>query len=198
MEKILKTIRYFTLVILSASVLGCVSMIKPGYLPVSDGGNIRQYPWFTIQVPEGEGWYQIPRQDYSIHFGRDTKKEYHTFLISAIPTEVKGDWKNPTEFMVEMKKQKDLDSSRFKILENNFTLDNRFGEYCFRYYTKGEGQDAKGQFLIMEMNGYGILHPSIPGVYLDVNYSERYLTSDTPMADLSEAGKKFIDNFHPV
>ncbi len=72
---ILKTIRHFALASFFAFMLGCASVVHPGYLPISDGGNTRQYPWFTIQVPEGEGWYQMSQHDHAVYFGKDTKRE---------------------------------------------------------------------------------------------------------------------------
>lgn len=155
---------------------------------------------YSILPPEGSGW-MFSEQNNSIIFGkRDGATHTYTAQISETQSYSKPSFDSREDFLKFVKNNMNLgtDPNRFAIVEEETILDNRFGQYCARFYNKSEDRYAaeknKVHFMIMETYGYVFINPSNAGNLINIYYSERGTLNENS-SNLKEIAEKFITGF---
>lgn len=169
---------------------------------VTDSGTRLEFRGYSVLPPPGNDWFVFEQDRGHILFFKKLESEFvtHTFgaLVATSPVSVR--FKNPDEFLAYAKKEDERDSSskRHRVLLSEATSDDGIGSrYCVRYFKKAEdhGVSIPGvPYLMMEIYGYVCLHPELPGLLININYSERYKPDEGSPA-LRAEGEKFIKSF---
>lgn len=178
-------------------VSGCASPVKQ----IKDRTIPFERPSYSILPPQEEGWTYVDREQvgaFNLAFGKKFVSPTHSLagLVAEIHSIVKFD--TPEEFLYFVKKSKelDLDPRRFKIINNEMVLDNKFGNYSVRFnYTVqdyGASNIGKSEYLVLTGYGYFFVHPQFKSIVLDVSYSERGTESEID-PNLEKTAKIFIN-----
>jgi len=140
-------------------------------------------PGYSILPPAGSGWeYYANEQDgrYKLNFfTKIPDPRFHSLAVGVIETPNSATFESPEEFKKYMKTTIEMAMSpnRLTILDKNIELDDKFGPYTVKYYTKSEDRRAVNRgsepFLVLVDYGYVFVHPGIPKLIVQVSYSER-------------------------
>lgn len=196
----MRTTRLLLLSLLCLVLFSGCAPLSSSIKPVNDQTSRRDYLGFSILPPQGANWYLIQEDQGTIAFAKGAGSQPHTFAAAVFIAKILPVWKTPNEFTESVKKGRraDTDETRYKILQEDYDLDNKFGQYCVRYHTIVADHGvipAEGPpFMILEAYGYCCMHPKETGMYYDVNYSERYKPGESDPS-LKPIGEEFINNF---
>jgi hypothetical protein len=161
-------------------------------------------PGYSILPPAGGDWKYYSCSDNSqgrfiLNFCKiipDTR--FHSLCVEARETAHSATFENPQEFEKWVKKSIEMaiNPNRLHLLDKKTELDNNFGPYTVRYYTKSEDHGAVNRgnepFLLLVVYGYVFVHPSISNLLIWVSYSERGRSQDI-RPDLKQAAELFFN-----
>ena len=177
--------------------IGCASSLKQ----IKDPNKSFERPSYSVLPPPGDGWVYADQDQAGIFYLAFGKKfDSPTLTLSGLVTEIhsSAQFGDPEEFLNYIKKSKKLDANprRFKMFEDEFNLDPKFGEYSVKYSTVSEdyGAPNKGNnpFLVLKLYGYIFIHPNFENLIIDISYSERGKVSEID-PDFKTTAKKFIE-----
>jgi len=176
---------------------GCASPI----VRIENPNTPFERPGYTINSPSEDGWLFLEYDDTGKHvlaFNKPQKERDHTLYASVEEVYANATFKTPQEFLkfFETAKQMGSDPRRFKIIEEEIKIDNKFGEFSVSHYSKAEDHAANQRsnvpFLIMETYAYSIIHPSIENIMINIIYSERGIGGDLD-ANFKKSATSFIN-----
>lgn len=182
--------------ILLISFIGCASPIKH----VKDPNMPFHRPYYSILPPQGEGWvyaYQGQSETSGITFFKKLSGT-HTRAGFITEKQVYSTFDTPEEFLKFGTKGIDLntDPRRFKDVDTEIALDDKFGNYSMKYYSVTEDHNAvnKGshEFLLFNVFEYFFIHPQFNNIIIDIQFSERGLPEEID-PNFKETAKRFID-----
>ena len=177
--------------------IGCASPLKQ----IKDPNKPFERPSYSVLPPPGDGWIYADQNQvgiFNLAFGKKFDSPTHTLSGLVVEIHSSAQFENPEEFLNYIKKSKELDADprRFKMFEDEFNLDPKFGEYSVKYSSASEDYGAanKGNdpFLILKLYGYIFIHPNFENVIIDISYSERGKVSEID-PDFKTTAKKFIE-----
>ncbi len=166
-------IRKRILFLLLIMLVGCASPLKQ----VKDPNKSFERPGYSILPPVGDGWFFVDQEQvgrFDLAFGKKFDSSTHT--LSGLVAEIHSyaQFENPEEFLNYVEKSKDLgtDPRRFKMIENEISLDPKFGGYCVKYSAMAEdhGASNKGnkEYLILNLYGFIFIHPYFENLIIDI------------------------------
>ena len=185
---------FFLTIILLASCATPFKQIKNTNVPFE-----RSY--YSILPPQEKGWTYVDRVEqtpFKLAFRKEGESKTHTFV--AIVYEMHNDvsYSDPEAFLafVQVRKALDINTRRYKVLEQDISLHNRFGSLCVRSYIKSEDYGARNKgglgFLTMEGYSYTFIHPNNNELIIDISYSERGVAGEMN-PKFTEVAEMFID-----
>lgn len=193
----MKFIKLFLMLLLVVLLTACATMPYP---KMNGQASRKDFSGFSLSTPIGDNWYVMQENSQGIVYAKYLKSKINTFYLAVQVANLTPTWKDQAEFVIFVKEAKraDTDPKRFKILEEEYVLNEKFGKYGVKYHMKVEDHNAYSSggslYLILEVDGYGIMHPSGNGTYYDVNYSARYKPGEEDPS-LKETGEIFINSF---
>lgn len=193
----MKGIKICLMLLFIVMLTACATMPFP---KLTKQSSRRELDGFSLSTPKGDNWYVMQENSEGVFYAKDLKTKTNSFIIGVFVANLTPSWKDQTEFLniVKDAKRADTDPKRFKIIEEDYNISDKFGKYCVKYHTKVEDHGASSlnglPYLILEAWGYGVIHPTRNGIYYDVNYSERYKPGEED-SSLKGTGEEFINSF---
>ncbi|UCD54700.1 MAG: hypothetical protein JSV93_04035 [Candidatus Omnitrophota bacterium] len=195
----MKTHRVVLLICL-AIILFTGYAASASFKPIKDQSTRRQYQGYSILPPQGPNWFLMQEGQGGVAFTKKTGSATHTFTVAVLIARIPPSWKTQNEFLDYVKngKRAGTDPRRFKIIEEDYSLDNKFGQYSVKYHIKVEDHGAVktdgAPFLILDVSGYCCMHPKLRNSYYDIQYSERSKPGESDLS-LKIIGEEFVNNF---
>lgn len=158
----------------------------------------------SLLPPKGHGWrYVSEDQDvvYSLHFSRQGISHSHNSTARYLEFKTNTNFANPEHFLnyIRNLKETDIDNWEYKIAEQQWELDDRFGEYSLRYYIVLKHVDParmnSKEHSLLKRFGYVILHPYFDNIMIDIYYEEQGKPVEINPEFKKEA-LKFIEGLH--
>jgi hypothetical protein len=150
---------------------------------------------YSVLAPEGQGWFELLRDERRVIFGKRVVSPTHAMIATAT-AELHGQkFDGPEAFRAYLAMNPlDAREKRNVVLEHDVQLDASVGASCARIYTLAEDRDAvhaRGAALLLETFGVSCLHPEKPATIIHVSYSERGLASEASV-ELRHEGEQFV------
>lgn len=163
--------------------------------------------------PPGNGWYVGDRTPESVSYRKDTGTPERSFIATAAIRPMPDTNESPRDYLAAKQREiEQLDSARYRVLEQAAALDNRVGEFCVRYQIRAEdrGKESVGtpeqqaaasaRWLterppVLDMHGVRCLHPNAPHYEVEAAYSQRG-KGDVLDASLAAEGEAFVGSLH--
>lgn len=174
MKRLLFTI---IMMIFLSLLTGCVSRIVKPNTPF-------ERPTYTVYSPQSEGWLFFEGDqpgEHRLFFGFGSPQKSKTYTLFASVAEISSDanFNSPQEFesFIQKKDQIGFDHRRFKIVQQELNLDNKFGDYSVLHYSlvedHGAYQFSDAPYLLTKTLCYYFIHPYHNKQIISVIYSER-------------------------
>jgi hypothetical protein len=185
---------------------GCAGS-KP-LTPKEQGIRVEQHG-YSVLPPPGIGWYVGSRSPETVVFTKDTGTDTRTFIAVATIGPAAAVYDSPSSYLATKQRQiEQMDSSRYRVLEQAAALDSRLGDFCVRYQIRAEDRGAESEGTpeqqatafarwlierppILDVHGYRCLHPNAPQYELDVSYSQRGKAEEHD-SSLAREGEAFV------
>lgn len=162
---------------------------------------ILEYSDISFVPPRGKAWVLIPQNsqnEYDVAIGKYSDSPTNSFYVAMHAEEISQQLNAGDEFAkyasaLAVSGYKD---NRFRVIESNFELTNRFTSEGIIYHVLIEDSaapNAKSEISYIEVSGYYFIHPSKKKTLMNVFYSERYLQDEKDI-DLGAKGRSFLDS----
>ncbi len=164
--------------------------------PITDATAVYELEGYSVLPPQGKNWFELGRDRQHALFGKKIDSPTHSFVATATSGQVAEKFEKPEQFQdyVDKMRVADIDPTRYKLIEFNSGFDPSFPAWCVKYHARTEDRGAphaKGRALQLEHFGVTCLHPALPGLVIDVGYSERGRLAEIS-ADLQAEGEGFV------
>jgi hypothetical protein len=164
-----------------------IFIVLLAWLPVASGEKLH-FEAYSLQVPASSGWMVTRGGAYDVAFGA-AMTPTHTWAMTAAAIPLVKRFERDEEFLAHIRDGflRDSDPARFRIVSSDGRVERLNGATCARLALKAED----GPHFIIEATQITCMHPSAPGLVIEVGYHERYLPGEASGA-LSDAGERFI------
>ena len=185
--------------LLVALAIACVAGEAAAQLhavPITDPGAVYELEGYSVSPPAGTNWFEMWRDPQQALFGKKIASRTHSLVATATSVAIKEKFEKFTQFQdyVDKVRIAAVDPARYKIIEYHSEFDGSFPAWCVRYRSRNEDRGAphaQGKALVLEHIGVACLHPTLPGLLIDVGYSERGSPAEIS-ADLRAEGEGFM------
>lgn len=165
-------------------------------LPIIDSTAVYELEGYSVLPPQGKNWFELQRDKQQALFGKKVESHTHSFVATATSGQVAEKFEKAEQFQEYVDKMRvaDIDPTRYKLIEFNSGFDPSFPAWCVKYHAKTEDRGAPyamGRALLLEHFGVTCLHPTLPGLVIDVGYSERGRPAEIS-AELRAEGEGFM------
>jgi hypothetical protein len=155
---------------------------------------IDQSVYFAMLPPPGAGWIIPDRNTTSISFAKEGRGQDETYAVSVFLVEIPK-LAAREEFLAYVKsgREKNTDSKRFNIVQDNYAYYDGREDYCIQYHSITQDNAAQKRSnnkepMLFEMVGFFCRHPQNKnaGIYFD--YSHRYYSGnqDDNLVDMAK------------
>lgn len=174
MKFLIQSILFIFIIILT----GCASP----FMKIDQPSTPFDRPGYTIYSPQGQGWLFIEGDQpgkHALTFLQPQKSKTHTLYANVEEIPSYANFETPQEFQSYFQKgmQVGFDPRRYKIVEEENKLNNRFGDFSVSHYSSledhGAAQFSDFPYLLMKTSGYYFIHPHKENLIINVIYSER-------------------------
>jgi hypothetical protein len=131
-------------------------------------------------------------------FGKKIESPTHSFVATATSGLISEKFETLEQFReyVDKMRTANADAARYRVIEFDSAVDDKFSAWCVRYRLKRTDRGAvqsRNQTLVLEDYGVSCLHPEKKELVVDVGYSERGRTAELS-AEIRKEGEYFIRN----
>lgn len=143
---------------------------------------------YSLQAPPPAGWVVTRGGAYDVAFGAALSAT-HTWAMTAAAIPLVQHFESDGAFLAHVRDAfiRDSDPARFRILAADGRLERLHGATCARLAVKAE----EGAHFVIEAMQVTCMHPSAPGLAIEVGYHERYPLGEAGGA-FNEMGERFI------
>lgn len=182
-------------------VAGCAG--GPQLIPVTDPTQRLEFEGFSILPPQGDNWFIAPpalRKQQGpgmiASFGKLTTPPSKTHTVVATVRGGRAPFSagSRAELLRKFAQGYSEQTNRNRPVSVNISPDRTLAPDCVRYDVKVEDRGVPGypgSVYIMDMHGFVCLHPDLPDAVIDIQYSQRRLQEDPPLA-LEAEGEPFV------
>jgi|CXWL01.1.fsa_nt_gi hypothetical protein len=182
-------------------VVGCTG--GPQLIPVTDPTQRLEFGGVSILPPQGDNWFMAPpalrRQqgpDVIVSFMKLASPPSKTHTVVAI---VRGgrvpiSAGSRAELLQKYAQGYLEQTNRNRPVSVNISPNRTLAPDCVRYDVTVEDRGVPGypgSLYIVDMHGFACLHPDLPNAVIDIQYSQRRLQEDPPLA-LEAEGEPFV------
>jgi len=148
---------------------------------IKPSGKIFETEASVLSSPQGSGWqYQKNKGDkiYTLIFQKPSLSATHSTSATYLEFVSYTTFANPEHFLKYIRhlKEGDIDSFEYKVVKQQWILDNRFGEYSLHYYIVLKHTDPArmnpNDYTLLKRYGYLIRHPYMDNIIIDIFYDE--------------------------
>ncbi len=183
-------------------VVGCAG--GPQLIPVTDPTQRLEFEGFSILPPQGDNWFMAPPA---------LRKQQGPFMIVSFLKLATPPSKTHTvvatvrggRVSISAGSRADLiqkmalgwyfeQTDRFRPVSVTIAPDKTLAPDCVRYDGTVEDRGVPGypgSVFIMDHHGFVCLHPDLPDAVIDIQYSQRRLQGEPPLA-LEAEGEPFV------
>jgi hypothetical protein len=159
------------------------------------GPAVYELEGYSVAAPQGKNWFEMRRDKQQALFGKRIESPTHSFAAAATSGVIAEKFERPEQFQEYVDKMRGGSTALgYKVIDYNSELETSFPAWCVRYRLRSEDRDAphaKGRVLLKEDYGVTCLHPALPGLIVDVGYSERGRPAEIS-AELQAEGEAFL------
>lgn len=183
-----------------ALLVGCATA-RP--VPIADPTQRLEFEGFSILPPRGENWFMAPPQlrkqlgpDVIVSFGKrlTPPSKTHTVTATVRGGRVPISAGSHAEALQKIAQTYSEQTGRYRPLSVNTSLDGTPAPDCVRYDATVEDRGVPGypdSLFVLDMHGLVCLHPDLPDVAIDIQYSQRRLQEEQPVS-LEAEGEPFV------
>jgi hypothetical protein len=147
-----------------------------------------------MHPPHGAGWIIPNRNATTLSFAKEGSGQDETYAVNVFVVEIPK-LASREEFLAYIKsgREKDTDSKRFNIVQDNYAFYDGSEDYCIQYHSIVQDNAAQKrsnnkEAMLLEMAGFFCRHPQNKntGIYFD--YSHRYYSGhqDDKIVDMAK------------
>lgn len=194
---IIPIIRIVRFLLLLALLSSCASDSNR-YLPVFHTKPRVSTLGFTISPPPGKNWYERVSEN-SIYYLKKTEPKNYFIYTRATELHFDESFSDTTEFLKYVKSKKEVNTAP-ELYRNGtsfYEVSDKTG-VCVSYHHQYEDHSltpisSSNQALVASVisNGLVCIHPTKPGVGIDLYYLERKLPG-SEFVSYAEEGEKFL------
>ena len=194
----LKHIRLIFRILLASAVLSSCAADSNRYLPVFHTKPRVSTLGFTISPPPGDNWYEKVSEN-SIYYLKKIEPKNYFIYTRATELHFGERFSNNAEFLNYVKSKKEVNTAPelFKNSSSFYEVSDKIGN-CVSYHQQYEDHSlipvsSSNRRLVASVtsNGLVCMHPSKPGVGIDLYYLERKLPG-SEFVSYAEEGEKFL------
>lgn len=143
---------------------------------------------YSLQVPPPTGWLVTRGGAYDVMFGT-ALSAMHTWAMTAAAIPLAQRVESDAAFLAQVRDSflRDSDPTRFRILALDGVVERLHGATCARLAVKAQ----EGGYFVIEATQVTCVHPSAPGLAIEVGYHERYPPGEAS-GTFNEMGERFI------
>ena len=165
-------------------------------IPITDATAVYELEGYSVLPPQGNNWFELRRDKQRALFGKKIESRTHSFVATATSSLINEKFEKSGQFQeyIDRMRIADVDPARYKIVEYNSGFDSSFPAWCVKYRVKTADRGAPyapGGALLLEHFGVTCLHPTLPGLVIDVGYSERGRPAEIS-AEMRAEGEGFM------
>lgn len=185
-------------------VVGCAG--GPQLIPVTDPTQRLEFEGFSILPPKGENWFMAPpalRQqqgpDVIVSFLKlaTPPSKTHTVAATVRGGRVPFSAGSRAELLQKFAQASFEQTKRNRPVSVNISPDRILSPDCVRYDATVEDRGVPGypgSIYILDQHGFICLHPGLPDAAINIQYSQRRLQEEPPLA-LKTEGEPFVKSF---
>lgn len=182
-------------------VVGCAGF--PQLIPVTDPTQRLEFEKFSILPPQGENWFKTSpalrkQQGPSVivSFFKLATPPSITHTVGAVVYGGRAPLSSGSraERLQKIARVYFEQTERNRPVSVNISPDRTLAPDCMRYDGTVEDRGVPrypGSIFIMDMHGFICLHPDLPDVAFDIQYSQRRLQEEPPLS-LEAEGEPFL------
>jgi hypothetical protein len=168
--------------------------------PVTDAATAYELEGYSVLAPPGKSWFEMQRDRQQVLFGKRVESPTHSFGATATSDVIIDKFETREQFQEYVNKLRtaDFDTTRFKVIEFESSVDATFPGWCVRYHLKHTDRNAvlaRNRTLLVEDFGITCLHPDKKDLVVDVGYSERGRAAELKSelsAGMRKEGETFV------
>ena len=167
----------------------CVLLLLLALSPLARASTEKlHFDAYSLQVPAPAGWLVTRGGAYDVTFGAALSAT-HTWAMTAAAIPLAQQFESDTAFLGHVRDAfiRDSDPVRFRILAADGRVERLHGATCARLAVKAE----EGAHFVIEATQVTCIHPSAPGLAIEVGYHERYPLGEAS-GTFNEMGERFI------
>jgi hypothetical protein len=167
----------------------CVLLLLLALSPVARASTEKlHFDAYSLQVPPPAGWVVTRGGAYDVTFGA-TLTATHTWVMTAAAIPFAQRFESDPAFLAHVVDGflRDSDPDRFRILATDARVERLHGATCARLAVKAE----EGAYFVIEVTQVTCIHPSAPGLAIEIGYHERFPLGERSGA-FNEMGERFI------
>ena len=167
----------------------CVLLLLLALSPLARASTEKlHFDAYSLQAPPPAGWLVTRGGAYDVTFGAALTAT-HTWAMTAAAIPLAHQFESDSAFLDHVRDAfiQDSDPGRFRILASDGRVERLHGATCARLAVKAEERP----YFIIEVTKVTCIHPSAPGLAIEVGYHERYPPGETS-GTFNEMGERFI------
>lgn len=192
---------WIILLYVGLGVVGCIG--GPQLVPVTDPTQRLEFEGFSILPPKGENWFMAPPAlrkqqgpDMIVSFLKlaTPPSKTHTVAATVRGGRVPISAGSRAELLQKLAQVYFEQTGRHRPVSVTIAPNNTLAPDCVRYDGTVEDRGVPGypgSVYIMDMHGFVCLHSDLPDAAIDIQYSQRRLQEDPPLA-LEAEGEPFV------
>ncbi len=182
-------------------VVGCAG--GPQLIPVTDPTQRLEVADLSILPPQGEHWFMAPSalrkqqgHDVIVSFMKLATPPSKTHTVFAVVRggRVPFSAGSRAELLQKLAQGYSEQTNRNRPVSVTIAPDKTLAPDCVRYDVTVEDRGVPGypgSIYILDQHGFVCLHPDLPDAAIDIQYSQRRLQEDPPLA-LEAEGEPFV------
>ncbi len=194
----MRVVRVWSIVFgVGLGMVGCAGGSQ--FIPVIDSTQRLELEGLSILPPQGEHWFlaspelrkqQGPGMMVLLRKLTTPPSKTHTVVAFVRGGRVSSAAGSRAELLQELAQGYSGQTDRNRPVSVNISPDRTLAPDCMRYDVTAEDRGVpgyQGAVYIMDMHGFICLHPDLPDVAIDIQYSQRRLQEEPPLSLETEA-----------
>ena len=167
----------------------CVFLLLLALSPIARADMVKlHFDAYSLLVPPPAGWMVTRGGAYDVAFAA-ALAPLHTWVMTAAAIPFAESFDSDSAFLAHVRDAflRDSNPDRFRIVAADGRVERLHGATCARLAVRAE----EGLELVIEMTQVTCIHPSAPGLAIEIAYHERF-PQGVASGAFNELGERFI------